>query len=237
MLRVDHVMQLQRLFWIPAGMDAAQGLYVHYPLEELFAVLTLESHRHQAVIVGENLGTVAPEVGTALDRHGVLGMYVVQYELNPGNEGNLRQPPAASAASLNTHDMPTFRAFWEGRDVDDLRALVLFDDGQAEHERQRRAALRSGLAAQLAERPADENERFFATLRYLLERMGESPARLVLVNLEDLWGEVQPQNVPGTHLERPNWCRKARLTLEEITARPEIAEALRRLDARRRGEG
>ena len=85
-------------------------------------MLSLESHRHKAMIVGENLGTVPGEVYEAMDRREVLGMYVVQYELQPGSQG-LREPPAKSAASLNTHDMPTFQAFWQAKDVDDLQNL------------------------------------------------------------------------------------------------------------------
>ncbi len=244
MLRIDHVMQLHRLFWIPRGAAAADGVYVRYPADELYAVLCLESHRHQAVIVGENLGTVPPEVGEAMDRHGVLGMYVLQYELQPGNEGSLRPPPEDTAASLNTHDMPTFAAFWQGKDIADLVDLGLFDERQAQEERERRAQLRAGMAGLLKKKlksqegapDPTEAETYGAVLRDRLEWLAASPARLVLVNLEDLWGEPAPQNMPGTHLERPNWRRKARLTLEEIEARKDIADTLRRIDELRRGK-
>jgi 4-alpha-glucanotransferase len=149
-LRLDHVMQLHRLFWVPRGLGPAGGVYVRYPHEELYAVLSLESHRYQALIVGENLGTVPPEVNESMARHGVLGMYVVQYELAPGGGGLQREPPPASVASLNTHDMPTFRGSWEGRDVDDLQALGLFDERQAAEERRRRGAQRQQLAGAAA---------------------------------------------------------------------------------------
>ncbi len=151
MLRIDHVMQLHRLFWIPRGMGAADGVYVRYPAEELYALLSLESHRHRAAIVGENLGTVPPEVGEAMGRHGILGMYVAQYELQPGNEGRLRTPPADSAASLNTHDMPPFAAFWKGDDIKDLEDLGLYDAAQAHGEGERRRAIRREMAEQLPE--------------------------------------------------------------------------------------
>jgi 4-alpha-glucanotransferase len=186
-------------------------------------------------VVGETLGTVPPEIGEAMDRHGVLGMYVVQYELQPGNQ--LRTPPARSAASLNTHDMPTFRAFWEARDVADVQRLGFYDEDQAREERERRATLRRQI---LEELPAEERggERAQAgVLRRLLEILAASPARMVLVNLEDLWGEAEPQNVPGTHTERPNWRRKARYTFEEFSTRPEVVDALRRMDAIRKEKG
>jgi 4-alpha-glucanotransferase len=236
LLRIDHVMQLYRLFWIPQDMDASAGVYVRYPVDEMFAVLSVESHRHQAIVVGENLGTVPPEIGEAMDRHDVLGMYVVQYELQPGSQG-LRTPPARSAASLNTHDMPTFRAFWEARDVAELQRLGFFNEDQAREERERRAALRRQILEELPPEERSGERTLAVVLRRLLEILAASPARMVLVNLEDLWGEAEPQNVPGTHLERPNWRRKARYTFEEFSTRPEVVDALKRVDAVRKERG
>lgn len=238
LLRIDHVMQLHRLFWIPQGMEAADGVYVTYPADELYAVLTLESHRHQAMIVGENLGTVPPEVYEAMDRHDVMGMYVVQYELQPGSQG-LREPPARTAASLNTHDMPMFSAFLEAKDVDDLESLGFFDADQARAERERRAQLRREMERDIpeevrAEADGDQEAIDRAVLRQLLEWLAASPARMVLVNLEDLWGETEPQNVPGTHTERPNWRRKARFSFEEFSQSPEVVDSLRKVDELRR---
>jgi 4-alpha-glucanotransferase len=236
LLRIDHVMQLYRLFWIPQDMDASAGVYVRYPVDEMFAVLSVESHRHQAIVVGENLGTVPPEIGQAMDRHDVLGMYVVQYELQPGSQG-LRTPPARSAASLNTHDMPTFRAFWEARDVAELQRLGFFDEDQAREERERRAALRRQILEELPPEERSDERAHAVAMRRLLEILAASPARMVLVNLEDLWGEAEPQNVPGTHTERPNWRRKARYTFEELSTKPEVVDALRRVDAVRKERG
>jgi 4-alpha-glucanotransferase len=228
-LRIDHVMQLQRLYWVPAGMSAKEGVYVTYPMDELFAVLALESQRRQAVLVGENLGTVAPEITQAMERHGVLGMYVLQYELKPDDPA-IRVPPAACAASLNTHDMPPFAAFWEGHDAEILAELGFFTAEQAAAEKGRRAALRSRLESELP--PLERN--VDGVLRRCLEHLAASPARLALVNLEDLWHETEPQNVPGTYRERPNWRRKARFTFEELVARPDIVALLSRVDALRR---
>ena len=235
-LRLDHVMQLYRLFWIPQGLEAKDGVYVRYPAEELFAVLALESHRYQALLVGENLGTVPPEVNAALERHGILGMYVLQYELAPGAPEPAPAPPAATVASLNTHDMPPFKAFWEGLDIADRQELGLLDEEQARGERERREATRRELEELVRRRgegdePPDDQE----VLRRLLEHLAASPARLMLVNLEDLWGETEPQNVPGTTDERPNWRRKARLGFEEFSTDPEVLATLRRVDELRRG--
>lgn len=237
-LRIDHVMQFHRLFWIPQGLEAKDGVYVRYPADELFAVLSLESHRHRAMLVGENLGTVPPEIGERMERHGVFGMYVLQYELAPGAGGLPRRPPERVMASLNTHDMPTFRGFWEGRDIADRKDLGLLDEGEAKAERERLAALREEMAGFLRSRGEDRGEvGWREVVRGFLEHLAASPARMLLVNLEDLWGETEPQNVPGTSAERPNWRRKARLTLEELSARPEVVETLQAIDVLRRRQG
>ncbi|HJX28503.1 MAG TPA: 4-alpha-glucanotransferase, partial [Thermoanaerobaculia bacterium] len=214
------------------------GVYVSYPADELYAMLSLESHRHQAMIVGENLGTVPPEVYESMDRHDVLGMYVVQYELQPGSEG-LREVPERTVASLNTHDMPTFRAFLEAKDVDDLEKLGFFNEQQAREERERRATIRREMEEEVAREAAhqaggDDKKSYQAVLRKRLEHLASSPARMVMINLEDLWAETEPQNVPGTSSERPNWRRKARLSFEEFSQRPDVVDALKRVDELRR---
>ncbi|HET9210822.1 MAG TPA: 4-alpha-glucanotransferase [Thermoanaerobaculia bacterium] len=236
-LRLDHVMQLHRLFWVPRGMGAAGGVYVRYPAEELYAVLSVESHRHRAIVVGENLGTVPPEVYEAMDRHEVLGMYVVQYELQPGGQG-LRPPPARCVAGLNTHDMPTFEGFLQSKDVDDLQSLGFFTPEQAHQEKERRGEIRHAMEAEL---PPEERGRGAATdaalLRRRLDHLATSPARMVQVNLEDLWQETEPQNVPGTYDERPNWQRKARFSFEEFSTRADVVEPLKRVDELRKQRG
>jgi 4-alpha-glucanotransferase len=233
-LRLDHVMQLHRLFWIPQGMGAPNGVYVTYPAEELYAVLALESHRHQAIIVGENLGTVPPEVNEAMERHEVLGMYVLQYELQPGSQP-LREPPAPSVASLNTHDMPTFQGYWQARDVDELHGLGFFTPEEVRHERQRRQAIHQRMEESLPPAARDQGAGTGrAILANCLDSLAASPSRLVLVNLEDLWEETEPQNVPGTHTERPNWQRKARFSFEEFSTRADVVEPLKRVDELRR---
>jgi 4-alpha-glucanotransferase len=236
-LRLDHVMQLHRLFWVPQGMGAAGGVYVRYPAEELYAVLSIESHRHRAIVVGENLGTVPGEVYEAMDRHEALGMYVVQYELQPGSQG-LRPPPAQCVASLNTHDMPTFQGFLQSRDVDDLQSLGFFTPEQAGQEKERRGWIRHGMEEEL---PPEERGKGAATdaalLRLRLDHLAASPARMVVVSLEDLWRETEPQNVPGTHDERSNWRRKARFSFEEFSTRADVVEPLKRVDEIRKHKG
>jgi 4-alpha-glucanotransferase len=230
MLRLDHVMSLYRLFWIPDGVAARDGVYVRYAEDELFAVLTLESARHQAVVVGEDLGTVPAAVRRAMDTHHIVRMHVVQYEASADREPPLQQPAETVVASLNTHDMPLFAGFWHGSEIDDQLDLGLIDD--AEHARA--LAQRSHLRLSLS-RSAGAGGEIEAALvgKRLLERLAASPARHVLVTLEDLWLEDRPQNVPGTANERPNWQRRATRTLEEITEDAAIRRLLNAISERR----
>ncbi|MFN2556869.1 MAG: 4-alpha-glucanotransferase [Nitriliruptorales bacterium] len=238
LLRIDHVMGLHRLYWIPEGMDARDGVYVRYPAQEWYAILTLESHRHRSCIAGENLGTVPPEVQEALAERGILRMYVVQYETDPDGEDILRPVPGDVVASVNTHDMPPFGAWWEARDVDDGLDLGLLDHSEAEEARVKRSTVRRRIVDLLVAGghiTVEQSHDPAAVHAGLLAWLGASAAPVVLVNLEDLWLEQQPQNTPGTRHERPNWRRRAALTLEEFADRPEVVEPLHRLDATRRG--
>jgi 4-alpha-glucanotransferase len=215
-LRFDHVMALHRLYWIPAGYAASAGAYVTCPAEELYAVLSIESHRHQARIVGENLGTVPPEVNRALARHGVRGMHVVQYELRPDRRTPLPPAPPDTVASLNTHDMPTFAGYWHGLDILDRFELgLLTESGVKSGQRQRRRICRSlqEWLEQHLQRPGHIQQTSDVFLA-LLALLRSSPAEVVLLNIEDAWLETQPQNVPGTNHERINWQRKLRFPIE-----------------------
>jgi len=216
LLRFDHVMGLHRLFWIPDGLTGDKGVYVEYPADELWAILSVESHRHRAGIVGENLGTVPPEVNAAMQKHDIRQMYVVQYEImgDPDNP-KLPPPPEKCVASLNTHDMPPYRAFLDGLDIDDRVKLGLIDEKIARKERRQRAKMRRVLKG--------------TPLSFLSQSM----ANIVLANLEDLWEETLPQNVPATSTERPNWRRRARLSLEQIRRLAGIAEVLSHVFAQR----
>lgn len=236
-LRLDHVMGLYRLYWVPHGLEARDGAYVRYPMDEMLAVLALESHRYGARIVGENLGTVPEAVDAALTRHGIDAMYVVQYEAKAGRRPPLRPAPAAAVSSVNTHDMPQFAAWWTGLEIDDRAALGLLTPGEAAEERTRRAVLRREIAAMLAERGLLPEATLdpLRVLAALLGMLAESPTSIVLVNLEDLWLETEPQNTPGTYLERPNWRRRARYTFEEFTALPAVRNVLEEVARRRRG--
>ena len=230
LLRIDHMMGLHRLYWIPQGAHAKDGLYVGYRADELYAVFTLEAHRHGSVLVGEDLGTVPPEVPPMMARHGMHRMYVLQYQSQP-KEDALSPVFDGAVASINTHDMPTFAAFWKGLDIDDRLDLGILDGEQATAERERRKKLCRAVEEHLKrlgflrDTPSREE-----VLRACLAFLSAGPGRVALANLEDFWLEENPQNTPGTWLERPNWRRRAKHSLEEIKAMPEVLEGLREMD-------
>jgi len=235
LLRLDHFMGMHRLYWIPQGFAAKDGVYVRYPGEELYAILTLESQRHCAGIVGENLGTVPPVVNAAMQRHGIHGMYVFQYEAGPEPERSLRTPRTDEVASVNTHDMPPFAAYWSGLDIDARLDLGLIDQAEARRQQDDLAALRAALVHLLRRRGLlrEETVEPQQVLEACLALLSRSPAPVVLVNLEDLWQETEPQNTPGTFHERANWRRKARYGFEEFRELPAVLRILRTVAAAR----
>lgn len=229
-LRIDHIMGLHRLFWVPVGSEAKDGVYVRYPDQELFAILAIESHRHRSVIIGEDLGTVPEEIHQLMKARGVKRMFVLQYELSPAAPVP-QEPPQDAIASLNTHDMPMFHSFWYGRDIDDRAELRLLDAQGAGEERRGREEIRRRLV-EFFERRGLHGDPLDAALLFL----AGSDAEIVLLTLEDLWRESEPQNVPGTSaLERPNWQRKLRQEIADAFDLPEVRERLRGVEQRRRG--
>lgn len=198
LLRVDHVMGLHRIYVIPRGFDASQGLYVTYPKELFYGALLLEAMKQEAVIVGEDLGTVPAEVVSSMEKHALARLYVMQYEANPKNEVVLREPVANSVASLNTHDMPMWETFWAKLEPSlKLKISELFTSLKL-----------------LGTNEASSAEVLKAGLSWLMN----SEARLSLITLEDLWLEPAPQNTPGTYKELPNWRRKMEKSLDEIVS-------------------
>lgn len=225
-LRIDHVMALARLFWVPQGGAPRDGAYVHYPFEDLVGIVALESHRNRCMVIGEDLGTVPDEVRATLARVGILSYRVLFFERR--DAGDFKPPaeyPADSLVTASTHDLPTLAGYWEGRDLALRRELGLFPTDDAHQAQvQTRAQDRSRLLLALAREgllPAGATvdtislpQMTPALLRQLQAFLAGSPARVLVVQLEDVLGMREQVNLPGTTSEYPNWRRKLPLALE-----------------------
>lgn len=218
-LRLDHVTGMHRLYLTPRGLDASQGVYVAYAHQEQYAVLNIESHRHRCQLVGENLGMVPPAVDQALADHGYGTMYIAEYFSQPKASAALPEPELRSVTSLNTHDTPTFRAWWEGRDIADLLEIGLLDEGDVAGKDKERVKLTESLARFLRKQGRlDTKSEVDAehVMRALTSMLAAGPAEIILVTAEDLWGETHWQNIPGTFDQHPNWRHRWATTLEAL---------------------
>ena len=232
-LRIDHVMGLFRLFWIPEGKTGKEGAYVRSPANDLLGILALESVRHHALVVGEDLGTVPDEVPPALEKWGVLSSKVLYFERD--ERGGFRPSdgyPPLSLATANTHDMATLAGFWRGQDIDDRARVGLIEGreakaaAQAERERDKEALVarltREGTLG--GAREPNDVELRAAVHDFLCK----TPSALVGISLDDLAGELDAVNVPGVGPDKhASWTRKMSMTLEEMRESDDVRNALR----------
>ncbi len=236
--RLDHVMGLHRLYWIPKGFDASHGVYVRYRAEELRAIVATEANRTATSVIGEDLGTVPSVVRRDMDHDRMLRSFVLQFESTP--EQPFPNPPELALASWATHDLPRFAAYWNGVDVDERLGRGEIDRVEAATVRGRRSAWRQAVAgapvpASAAPGAASDSDTA-AGRDQVLGALARSRARLVLVDLEDLWLERRPQNRPGMGSEPANWRRRAARTLSDMMDDPEMTALLDQItSARLRG--
>ena len=222
-LRIDHVMGLFRLFWIPEGAEPAQGTYVRYPADDLLGVLALESAAAQALVVGEDLGTVEPGVRERLAAEGVLSYRLAWFEHGPA-DGRRRAAdyPRLALAATTTHDLPTVAGFFSGTDIDHLYDIGVATPGgpeQADQEAQRESLCRlleeEGLLA------PDERS-VPAIVAALYGFLARTPSMLVAATLEDAVESHDRPNVPGTIDQRPNWSLPLPVPLDDLAADPRV---------------
>lgn len=224
-IRIDHVMGLSRLWWVPAGLGATNGSYVAYDRDAMLGVLALEAHRAGAVVVGEDLGTVQPEVRDDLDRYGVLGSAVLWFESRDGSFLPPSQWRRDALATVTTHDLPT-AAGWLAAAGVELRAECGQLDRPVEDEREDAAREREQLLAMLRQEGLLDDDLVLSLHRALVA----SPCRLVLASLADAVGDLRQPNLPGTVDEYPNW----RLPLADPAGHPVALEEVLASDGLRR---
>jgi 4-alpha-glucanotransferase len=207
-LRIDHVMGLFRLFWIPEGCTAEDGTYVRYPGTDLLDIVALESVRAGAEIVGEDLGTVEDDVRATLADRAVLSYRLLWFE-----QGSPETFPERALASVSTHDLPTIPGAWTGADLKDQHHAGLDVNEEGMAAQQRRLQELTGLSPGAAVRDV-----VVATYR----RLARAPSRIRTAALEDALLVDERPNVPGTTVERPNWCLALPASLDEIQDDPVV---------------
>ena len=233
-LRIDHIMGLQRLWVIPEGAEASQGAYLSYPLDDLLRLLTLESWRHRALIIGEDLGTVPAGLQKILAQRHILGMQVLQFEQPDG----VLPPPERwsdqALATTSTHDLPTTLGWLEGKDIDWRERVGQNEADQSVKDHLQREqqihALDTALHQQDLLWATDNTQRLTASIRFL----GRTPAPLVLLPLEDVMASPEQPNLPGSDERHPNWRRRWSVNAADMLNQPLPKQRLHALDEERR---
>jgi 4-alpha-glucanotransferase len=231
-LRIDHVMRLFRLYWIPDGSDATQGAYVREPSEDFVRILALESVRNQVVVIGEDLGTVEPAVRETLARFGILSYRLFYFEKNQRGEFRRHEEyPVQALVSSTTHDLPTLAGYWAASDIEARRAASTIGDAEFRRQSETRAAEKQKMldvlfAQELLPPGASRIAAAWPELNGPLHHaivgfLALTPSQLLAINQEDLTKELHQQNLPSTTWQYPNWGRKMRFTVEQLRTDPE----------------
>lgn len=238
-LRIDHILGMARLWLVPDGLAAGAGAYLRFPLRELLALTTLEAWRHRALAIGENLGTVPEGFNLELADHGILGMNVLWFMRQepdaeaPPSARSLPAPflaaedwPGQAVAMTSTHDLPTLRGWWAERDIDLRAELNLLGGGDDAATLRRNRRMDRGLLAQALGCAAEPAQ---PPLEDMLRFVSSSPCPLLLVPMEDLAGELEQPNLPGTVDQHPNWRQRLAASSAACFADPAVQARLQAL--------
>ncbi|MBD9484085.1 4-alpha-glucanotransferase [Pseudomonas sp. PDM14] len=234
-IRIDHVMGLKRLWVIPQGASSDAGAYLNYPLTDLLRLLALESWRHRALVIGEDLGTVPEGLREELARRNILGMRVLLFEQQHGRFIPAQHWPRDALAISTTHDLPSISGWLQGKDIDWRLQAGHSSAEQAASDRPERDRERAALvdtlveSGQLHSHHSSDEERLEASIGFL----GSTPAPLVLLPLEDLTAELEQPNLPGPGDIHPNWRRRQHHPVDTLLDQPGAARRLARLCATR----
>jgi 4-alpha-glucanotransferase len=220
-LRIDHVMGLFRLFWVPASGTPSDGTYVRYPGRELLDIVALESVRAGAMIVGEDLGTVEDEARTSLADAGILSYRLLWFEPEPPERF-----PEQALAAVTTHDLPTVAGLWTGNDLAAQHSIGLQPSDEAT------AAVRAHLA-EVAGVP--EEASVADVVRGAYRALASAPSAVVTAMLDDALGVRERPNMPGTTHQWPNWCLALPAPLDTVESDPVVKDVMAALNRRPSG--
>ncbi len=242
-LRIDHAMGLMRLYWIPPDLPAADGAYLNYPFEDLLGIVALESHRQRCLVVGEDLGTVPGGFRERMAEANILSYRVLYFEKDGDRFKRPDEYPPLALACVTTHDLATLAGFWSGEDIRLRKRLELYPSSAVEQneweartvDRRRMLEAMTDEGLLSAKQAQDVNANGTLTPELVAAVHGylaRSPAQLVMVQLDDMTGEMEQLNVPSTIDEYPNWRRKLSLDIEQAVQTPAMAAVQKAFAAR-----
>lgn len=240
-LRLDHAMQLQRLYWVPRGAPPDQGAYVRYPVDELFAIVALESQRNRCLVIGEDLGTVPEGFRERMFEKGIFGYRLFVFERR--DDGAFKSPGdylENALVSSGTHDLPSMVGYWRGRDLELREKLGLYPQpGMAEDERRLRQLDRQRLVAVLQAEgllpqgfPVHaglDDAQFVALVDAVHAFLDRTPCDVMMVQLEDVLAIDTQLNLPGTTDQHPNWRFRLSMDIATLLGDRRLVELARRL--------
>jgi (1->4)-alpha-D-glucan 1-alpha-D-glucosylmutase len=243
-LRIDHIMALQHSYWVPVGGAASAGAYVTYPFEDLIGILALESHRNACLVIGEALGTVPEGFRPRMALENILSYHVLYFEVEHDRQKRPAEYPVMAATCVSTHDLATLKGFWHGTDLEARRRLGLYrspeEGSQAKDQRERdKWLLLRALAAEGMLPPGLDTDRLGdidmtpALASAVHAYLARSSACLFMVQLDDLIGEEQQVNLPGTMSEYPNWRHRLSRSIELMIADPALRDMARTISRER----
>lgn len=238
-IRIDHILGLRRLWLVPEGASARDGAYLRYPLDDLLRLIALESWRHRAIVIGEDLGTVPAGFRTRLATAGLLGIRVLWFERGeaPPAPAPFKPPgewDADVVATTTTHDLPTVTGWWQGVDIDERARIGQTAPASAAAARRERAQDRAALWSALQQAGLAPREHTLpapscAPIDEALAFVARTPATLVTIPLEDLTGMAEQPNLPGSTDEHPNWRRRIAASIDALFSEPAFVERLARV--------
>ena len=220
-IRIDHAFQLQRLYVVPDGLPATEGVYIDYPFAAMLAVLRIESHRARSLVIAEDLGTSPEGFAEAIMGSDILSYRIVNFEREP--DGAFKPPaayPRKALAAIATHDLPTFAGWWKGLDTDLRQTFDVYTAEQAERERGERVGdlVAFSRAAAAAGAQASDAVSVDPPYEAAFRFVGKTASMLAAIQLEDILEDVNQANLPGPDLGHPNWRRKLTRTVDGILA-------------------
>ena len=232
-IRVDHAMGLARLWLIPEGASPAEGAYLKYPVGDLLRLLALESVRHNVVVIGEDLGTVPEGFHDMLEQIGIHGMRVLWFERD-AQTGFV--PPrgwgSTDIAMTSTHDLPTVAGWWKGSDIDVRHQHGRLGEGvdpdamRREREQERPMLWNAFVREHVGEGPVPEPEETDRVVDAAVRYVAKTEVPLSLIPLEDLLGQVEQPNLPGTVTEHPNWRRRLPVAADAVLDEAAVARRI-----------